>query len=119
LLMNHSHLPAARRRLLTLVSVFVVVMAAFLLLPRAGAAQDSVLPSATPEALPGLELFGERCANCHGETGQGDGALIQQAGTTPPMPFNAGYIRAALPSVMFQQITTGEAAVGMPPFGPE
>ena len=28
------------------------------------------------------------------------------------------YLRAAMPSVMFQQITNGEAAVGMPPFGP-
>ena len=93
-------------------------MVVLLLLPHASAAQDPVLPSATPEALPGLELFAERCANCHGETGQGDGALIQQAGSTPPMPFNAEYIRAAQPSVMFQQITNGEAAVGMPPFGP-
>ena len=34
------------------------------------------------------------------------------------MPFDAAYIRQAMPSVMFQQITNGEAAVGMPPFGP-
>lgn len=116
--MNHSSFPVARGRLLIFALVSSVSLIVLLLLPQVGAAQDPVLPSATPEALPGLELFAERCANCHGETGQGDGALIQQAGQTAPMPFDAAYISAAMPSVMFQQITNGEAAVGMPPFGP-
>ena len=116
--MTYFYLLAARRRLLTFALIAIVVIAALLLMVQAGAAQDPVLPSATPEALPGLELYAARCANCHGETGQGDGALIQQAGQPAPMPFDAAYISAAMPSVMFQQITNGEAAVGMPPFGP-
>ena len=108
----------ALRRLSLFATIPLFVTALLLAWPRSGAAQDPVLPAATPEALPGLELFAERCANCHGETGQGDGPLIQQAGQPAPMPFDAGYIRAAQPSVMFRQITDGEAAVGMPPFGP-
>ena len=115
--MNHPTLPAARR--LFPFALIVALFIATLSLPLSGAAQDPVLPAATPESLPGLELYAERCANCHGETGQGDGPLIQEAGTTAPMPFDAGYLRTAMPSVMFQQITNGEAAVGMPPFGPE
>jgi mono/diheme cytochrome c family protein len=110
--------PAARRRLTTFALILITCLIILACLPRTGAAQDPVLPAATPEALPGLELYAERCANCHGETGAGDGPLIQEAGATAPMPFDAAYIRAAMPSVMFQQITNGEAAVGMPPFGP-
>lgn len=116
--MNKFSSLAATRRLLPFALVSLLFVAVWLARPPVGAAQDPVLPAATPEGLPGLDLFAERCANCHGETGQGDGPLIQQAGTTAPMPFDAAYIRAAMPSVMFQQITNGEAAVGMPPFGP-
>ena len=116
--MNHFSPVAAKSRPLTFALITFIIVLVLLLLPQAGAAQDPVLPSATPEALPGLELFAERCANCHGETGQGDGPLIQQAGQPAPMPFDADYILKTMPSVMFQQITNGEAAVGMPPFGP-
>lgn len=116
--MNNFSSLAVTRRLLSFALVLLMAVAVWLSRPPAGAAQDPVLPSATPQGLPGLDLFAERCANCHGETGQGDGPLIQQAGATAPMPFDADYIRAAMPSVMFQQITNGEAAVGMPPFGP-
>jgi mono/diheme cytochrome c family protein len=108
----------AARRLLLLALAMVFALAALLAMVGTGTAQDPVLPATTPEALPGLELYAERCANCHGETGQGDGPLIVQAGTTAPMPFDETYLRTAMPSVMFQQITNGEAAVGMPPFGP-
>lgn len=117
--MNHSTTLAAKRRLIPFALLTLIALAALLLLPAVGETQDPVLPSVTPEALPGLELFANRCANCHGEGGQGDGAMIEQMGATmAPMPFDAGYIRATMPSTMFRQITDGEAAVGMPPFGP-
>ncbi len=116
--MTSSLSPVSQRRLAAFALISIVLLLALFLWPRGGAAQEPVLPSVTPESLPGLELYAARCANCHGETGQGDGALIQETGATAPMPFDAAYIRAAMPSVMFQQITNGEAAVGMPPFGP-
>ena len=109
---------AARRRLLGLALLVVILLSALLLWPAVGQAQDPVLPAATPDGFAGLETYAERCANCHGVTGAGDGELILQAGNQAPMPFDAAYIQQALPSVMFQQITNGEAAVGMPPFGP-
>ena len=116
--MNHFSPLADKRRLIPFALLVITVFVVLLSLPRAGEAQDPVLPPAPPEALPGLELFAQRCANCHGESGQGDGALIEQMGATmAPMPFNADYIRATMPSTMFRQITDGEAAVGMPPFG--
>lgn len=116
--MNHIPHLAANRRLSAFALISLILIAILIPVSRIGAAQDPVLPTATPEALPGLELFAERCANCHGETGQGDGALIEEMGATAPMPFDVAYINAAMPSVMFRQITDGEAAVGMPPFGP-
>ncbi len=116
--MNPTPPLAATRRLIPFALITIITLIVLLSLPRAGETQDPVLPSATPDALPGLELFAERCANCHGETGQGDGAMIEQMGATmAPMPFDAAYIRATMPSTMFRQITDGEAAVGMPPFG--
>lgn len=110
--------PAAVRRV-SLVVLFLSVLAVVALLrPAAGHTQDPVLPVDAPDGFPGLETYAARCANCHGETGAGDGELIIQAGNPAPMPFDAAYIQQAMPSVMFQQITNGEAAVGMPPFGP-
>lgn len=117
--MNQYPPLAAKRRLMTFALLSIIALTALLLLPAVGETQDPVLPSTTPEGLPGLELFGQRCANCHGEGGQGDGAMIEQMGATmAPMPFDAAYIRTTMPSTMFRQITDGEAAVGMPPFGP-
>ena len=84
----------------------------------AGLAQDPVLPDTPPDGLSGLELYAERCANCHGPAGQGDGALILEMGGQAPSPFDETYRRASQPSVMFNQITNGNLQVGMPPFGP-
>ena len=112
-----STLPA-RRRLLASALIALVLFAALSSVPAISQAQDPVLPSTTPDGFPGLETFAERCANCHGPAGQGDGELIAQTGNPAPMPFDADYIQQTMPSVMFQQITNGEAAVGMPPFGP-
>ena len=109
----------SRRRLLGFAFIVVILLGLLLLWPAAGQAQEPVLPAATPDGFPGLETYAERCANCHGTTGAGDGELIAQTDNPAPMPFDAAYISQAMPSVMFQQITNGEAAVGMPPFGPE
>jgi len=108
--------PGIRRIYLFALGLIILVVLA--LLPQVGRAQDPVLPAETPDGFAGLETYAERCANCHGATGAGDGELIAQTGNPAPMPFDADYIRQAMPSVMFQQITDGEAAVGMPPFGP-
>ena len=96
--------------------VCLTILAAAFRIPHAAA--QPPLPPETPDGLAGLELFAGRCANCHGETGRGDGELIRQSGGTPPKAFDETYIRAAVPSAIFDQITNGEATAGMPPFGP-
>ena len=116
--MIHLSTLISRHRLLGFALIVATLFGVLLLSPAAGQAQEPVLPAATPDGFSGLETYAERCANCHGETGAGDGELIAQTDNPAPMPFDAAYIRQAMPSVMFQQITNGEAAVGMPPFGP-
>jgi mono/diheme cytochrome c family protein len=115
--MIHHLSPATKSRLLTLVLAGVLLAVIAIFAARV-AAQEPVLPQSAPDAAPGLDLYAERCANCHGETGLGDGSLILQMGGQPPMPFDAAYRREARPSTMFEQITNGDLTVGMPPFGP-
>jgi mono/diheme cytochrome c family protein len=116
--MNQTALsPAALRRTWLALGAAVFAITCLLLLALPGQAQDPQLPPAPPNSLSGLETFEGRCANCHGVAGQGDGELVAQL-PAPPRPFDATYIRTALPSAMYNQITNGNLNVGMPPFGP-
>lgn len=78
-------------------------------------AQDTV----TPDAQTGLALFAERCVNCHGPLGMGDGTMAAQL-AAPPVAFSdPAYLRQAVPNQMLAMITNGDLTRGMPPFGPE
>ncbi len=88
------------------------------LLPAAPAAQAQDTPPLTADVDTGLLLFADRCANCHGPTGSGDGDMVTRL-PAPPRPFNDGdYTRQAVPASMFLAITNGNLDKGMPPFGP-
>jgi mono/diheme cytochrome c family protein len=115
--MINYFIPARKSRLSILALIGVFLVSTSLFVDRI-IAQEPVLPQTTPDGASGLDLYAERCANCHGDTGQGDGPLILQMGGQPPMPFDAEYRREARPSTMFEQITNGDLTVGMPPFGP-
>lgn len=78
-------------------------------------AQETVIP----DGEIGLALFGERCVNCHGPSGMGDGPMATQL-AVPPVAFaDPAYLRQAIPNQMLTMITNGDLARGMPPFGPE
>lgn len=109
--------PAVLRRYLLLALACLLLLISSLIPLHSSAAQEPVLPAATPDALTGLEIYAQRCANCHGPTGAGDGAMVAQL-PAPPRPFDETYRRTAQPSAMFSQITNGNLNVGMPPFGP-
>ena len=90
------------------------------LLPRVAQAQDAPKTTDVPTADvdTGLLLFADRCANCHGPAGGGDGDMVTRL-PAPPRPFNDGdYTRQAVPASMFLAITNGNLDKGMPPFGP-
>lgn len=78
-------------------------------------AQETVIP----DAETGLALFAERCINCHGPLGMGDGTMVAQL-AAPPIAFSdPAYLRQAVPNQMLTMITNGDLTRGMPPFGPE
>ena len=61
-------------------------------------------------------LFQERCANCHGVTGSGDGELAADL-PNPPAAFTAETLWNAQPQILFETISNGRIDSGMPPFG--
>ncbi len=80
-------------------------------------AQEPVLPAAPPDAEMGLALYAERCAVCHGPLGAGDGEQAMAAGLEPRNFTDPAFLMEANPQVMFDVITNGSMANGMPPFG--
>jgi mono/diheme cytochrome c family protein len=81
-------------------------------------AQDPLEPDNLPDANTGLQLFADRCANCHGPEGKGDGELASQLPKPPRDYTDEEFRRTAVPASMFQTITDGRPEGAMPPFGP-
>jgi mono/diheme cytochrome c family protein len=108
------------RRVLTLIPLLLGVLLIVSLSASAGnvAAQEPLEPPVQPDAENGLPIFAERCANCHGPAGEGDGELAANLPLPPRNFADPVYLRGALPATMFQTITEGILDGGMPPFGP-
>lgn len=110
--------PILGKMLLALLLLGVIVV--WTSRPAQTVAQEPVLPpEATPDAEIGLQIFGERCANCHGSLGMGDGEMADRLPQPPAALGSQEFIRQAVPAEMFQTITNGIVASGMPPFGSE
>ncbi|MCA9939303.1 MAG: c-type cytochrome [Anaerolineales bacterium] len=98
----------------------LILAAMMVVMPALPAFSQSTPTSeiSTADADAGLTIFAERCANCHGPQGAGDGDMVDRL-PAPPRPFNdPEYARQAIPAGMFQAITDGNLEKGMPPFGP-
>jgi mono/diheme cytochrome c family protein len=81
-------------------------------------AQEPVLPQSPPDAAAGLDVFADRCANCHGPAGEGDGEMASNL-PAPPADFSEpAFRRTGVPAEFFNTITNGLLDQGMPPFGP-
>ncbi len=104
------------RRLFGLV-LFSLLIAATFSTSQTVQAQDPLEPPSKPDAESGTPLFADRCANCHGIGGQGDGEMSGNL-PKPPRDFTDGeFRRTAVPAKMFQTISDGRLDAGMPPFG--
>ena len=91
----------------------------FLLLAGLPVYAQEPLPPTSPDANNGLGIFAERCANCHGITGAGDGEMSDRL-PKPPRDFSdPDYRKTAVPADMYVTVTNGRLEAGMPPFGPE
>jgi mono/diheme cytochrome c family protein len=98
----------------------IAMLKLILVLVAAGTiiAQESSTPTAPPDGAAGLTTFADRCANCHGPLGEGDGELAANLSNPPPSFADPDFIRQAVPSDLFDTITNGRVEANMPPFGP-
>jgi mono/diheme cytochrome c family protein len=96
----------------------VLGLVVLLALAAAGTVLAQSLPQVQPNGSAGMTVFSNRCANCHGAQGLGDGELAANLPSPPASLASADYIRAAVPNEMFDTITNGRLDAGMPPFGP-
>ena len=93
--------------------VLTLLVAAVLLLGSgAVAAQEPLEPPAPPDTNRGLPLFAERCANCHGPEGKGDGEMADWLPAPPRDYTDEAFQRSVVPSTIFQTITDGRLDVG-------
>ena len=100
-------------------AALLCALAAFVFLNLTpGLAQTGELPLAPPDAAAGGTLYLERCANCHGPTGAGDGELAVNLPAPPASLREPEVYRTLVPAEMFDLITNGRLEQGMPPFGP-
>lgn len=110
---------SAKLRLLAVLAAFTLAFTGLLLNPSLPTvAQDIPLPTTPPDAAAGLAIYNERCVVCHGEMGDGQGAQALQAGLNPTALSDHDYRITAVPSTMYNLISTGNIEAGMPPFGP-
>ena len=73
----------------------------------------AVGPQLAGAAQSAADIYSEKCAACHGDTGKGDGPA-GQAMTPPPAPFSTA-LKGKTDSWIGTVITKGGPAVGMTP----
>ena len=65
---------------LALLTLFTLLLLAGLVPANA---QEPLEPADLPDAHNGLPLYADRCANCHGPNGQGDGEMADNLAKPP------------------------------------
>ncbi|GAB1421711.1 hypothetical protein MASR2M15_18930 [Anaerolineales bacterium] len=79
---------------------------------------DQGIPQKQPNIANGAILFSESCTQCHGEGGQGDGALVLSGEISAPINFTDPQVmNDKTPAQLFQVITDGNIDKLMPPWG--
>lgn len=106
--------------LLWLGQTSLILLVGLLLLtawPEAVTAQDAPVPTTRPEATAGLVIYADRCANCHGLGGNGDGELAVNLPAPPRQFTDPTFQLTAVPGTFHTLILNGDLEKGMPPFG--
>ena len=81
--------------------------------------QGPVFPAQAPDLQNGAAIFADKCAACHGESGQADGVMSEQLtaqGATVPALGSAAVAKEAVPADWYQTVTSGKMEKFMPPF---
>ncbi len=114
-MVKNAHTHTTNGRFLAVFILFIILFGLGLGIVNA---QEVNLPLTPPNAANGLAVFAERCANCHGPTGGGDGELATQLLVQPRQLNDPNFGNTAVPGTIFGHITNGILESGMPPFGP-
>jgi len=73
-------------------------------------------PSVPPDPANGQAIFAEKCAPCHGDTGQGDGPQAAQLPNPPAALGSKDLSRQSAPARWYTVVTQGDMNNFMPPF---
>lgn len=99
------------------VAMLLTVLAASFALPFAANEANAQEAQPVGDVANGMVIYQQRCANCHGPIGLGDGELAANLPNSVPALGSDVYGQAAIPSAMFEIITNGNVQNGMPLFG--
>lgn len=84
--------------------------------PTPAATMGPLFPPAAPDVEAGAAIFAEKCAPCHGATGQGDGPQGAQLPVSVPALGVPAVAEKASPSAWYMVVTQGNLERFMPPF---
>ena len=97
-------------------AIFLAILFALMFSPALSHAQE---PTTPPDAATGITIYENRCANCHGPQGGGDGRLASNLQNAPTAFADPAWRETAVPAELFDTITNGRLDSFMPPFGPD
>jgi mono/diheme cytochrome c family protein len=78
---------------------------------RAGAELHSPIEMTEATVEKGKDIYAKFCVHCHGETGQGDGPVINNGGHPPPQAYS-GPLKDLPEGKMFHTLTYGKGMMG-------
>jgi mono/diheme cytochrome c family protein len=82
--------------------------------PLATQASGDMYPIIAPDPAAGAAIYAEKCIQCHGPTGLGDGAMAAQLPDPPPALGSPEIARQARPADWFRIVTQGNLEKRMP-----
>jgi mono/diheme cytochrome c family protein len=77
---------------------------------------SAAVPASRPSAAAGSVIYAQRCADCHGATGESDGVRVAQLPAAPPKFSQPETLRAFTPRDLYGVVTLGRLDKLMPPF---
>ncbi|MGH9808553.1 MAG: c-type cytochrome, partial [Terriglobia bacterium] len=80
---------------------------------RQAARIRNAVPSSAASIAAGQELYQQQCAGCHGDTGQGDGALGEELNPKPSNLTDADWKHGSTDGEIYTVIREGVKSTGM------
>lgn len=74
------------------------------------------MPTTPVDLMAGREIYRQRCASCHGESGMGDGFAAKGMEPPPPAFADADLMADVTPALMFRIVTVGIQGTAMTGF---